>query len=738
MQMMSWVLARLGSRFSLLFEPHHKRVRYCGGGRVHDQPIDLMVGVVEPDGTERVLPFSDRAELLTNCEQFERLNSITFRGYSERYRLKYEFNLHSVFYPQNEPLCTVPAFYMEMRIAPVAGVRGVRGIKPAAKTPDKVKLFIRLAQQGTEITATGDHDGHPGRIDLSYQADLMPPPSGHGHAEAGTARFSERIVSLNPGCVADTDGAGLTLELPVTNDASGIKWRLVWAAHCADPVMASDNDPTDAHDGWRLRYLRDMPTLDDVVDHAIARRDDSLAHSRRLEKLMEQVPLSMTQRHLLNQSFQNFLCNTLWCDRLHNGETDSWFSVWDSAEERHSPVTTQYTASMLYLAMWPGLLVTQFDQWASMTTEHTPSGGACLAYPEDSTAAGHWHDAHRPSPLVENADLLLLLQAYTHWTGDLSAARRHAQVIKRLADYLIWTDRDGTGFPTEQPGDTLTGRPGGVKTYTAVKRAAGLQAAADLMSHLDGNDFAQRCDDIVQAAMTQVEARAWLSDHYAVSVDTTHNQPGGVWLEGEGSLDSKLTREGYAINTGNALLLPALTSQPLLLDQQFLMTDLRNAAREMLGVYGCRLSSVQSDLVSISQNLWRDYLARYLGSTDMPWGQRYWDLQVMSNTGQQSLGYADQYISGVGLFHSVGAAAFGCLMAYPRLIVDWLAPGGARISVNPDRHYPQRWPLFPLADWRAGKIPVCVIDATGNVTIEGETDPVIIHGSNAATTSVIG
>jgi hypothetical protein len=70
-------------------------------------------------------------------------------------------------------------------------------------------------------------------------------------------------------------------------------------------------------------------------------------------------------------------------------------------------------------------------------------------------------------------------------------------------------------------------------------------------------------------------------------------------------------------------------------------------------------------------------------------------------------------------------------------VVDRLAAGGARISVDPDRHYPQRWPLMPLADWKAGKVPVCVVDTQGRVTIEGESDPVIVRG-DAAATGVIG
>ncbi|MDP7693485.1 MAG: hypothetical protein QGG89_16730, partial [Vicinamibacterales bacterium] len=126
MQLMSWMLARLGSRFSLLFEPHRRQVRHSALGCFVDRPVDLTVGLIEPDGRTRVLPFTREGEVFYNPEQFERLNSITYRGYSERYRLRFEFNVHSVMYPQAEALCTLPAFYMEMRLNPAPQVRRTR------------------------------------------------------------------------------------------------------------------------------------------------------------------------------------------------------------------------------------------------------------------------------------------------------------------------------------------------------------------------------------------------------------------------------------------------------------------------------------------------------------------------------------------------------------------------------------------------------------------------------------
>ena len=94
------------------------------------------------------------------------------------------------------------------------------------------------------------------------------------------------------------------------------------------------------------------------------------------------------------------------------------------------------------------------------------------------------------------------------------------------------------------------------------------------------------------------------------------------------------------------------------------------------------------------------------------------------------MGYIDTYINNYLAYNPRGIVVIGHLLAAPRLVIDRLAPGGAYITVDPDRHKPQRWPLLPLADWKAGKIPVCVIDHHGKVTIEGQIDPVIVHGNS--------
>lgn len=743
---MTWQMARLGSRFGLVFEPYQRRVMHSALGRFLDRPLDLMVGLIEPDGTPRVLPFTARhqpGQTLFNCEQFDRVNSITYRGYSEHYRLRFEFNIHSVFYPQDEGLCILPAFYLEMRVNPVERVRWT---KPKGATPDKVKLFIRLARAETTISAAATPDS--AAIELAYDNSLTP-FTGEAHetkqdtASDRRVKVVERIASLNPGCEVAPDGDGLMLELPVSASGSGIKWRLVWAAFCGDPVLevASPKTPDETRIA-RFRYLQEWSSLDEVVTHAIAQRDELLAYSRRFEKIIEQAPMGQSQRHLINQSFQNWLANTFWCDvepvAFKGGIYDKtalqpWFSVWEGNCLFHSTVDVEYNVALVYLALWPQLLAMQFDQWAEHVTEHAASGGVFLSHDMGAATRVTGQAYPHPMEVEENCNYLLLLQAYSHWTGDLALARRHGDLVAQLAKYLLWTDTDHSGFPSEGVANTIDDASPATQysrkqTYLAVKRIASLRAAVDLLARVGHDADASQFEARYEADLRMVELNAWLGDHYAVCVDRSAVGMTDVWTGKPLASDTIAGWDAVSIYTGNAMLLPTMIGQPSLLSTDRLVADLIAGYRECMSRYGCGHTSYEPENVWISQNLWRDHLARYTGMAGPTYAQHYWDLQVMSNTHETSKGFIDTYIGNNLCFYPRGITSIGYFLAHPRLIMDRLAPGGAYITVDPDRSHRQRWPLLPLADWKAGKVPVCVVDSKGGVTIEGAIDPVIIHG----------
>lgn len=745
MQSMTWTIARLGSRFNLLFEPHKKRVMHSALGRFLDQPLDLAVGLVQPDGTERTLPLTVRGDPLSASEQFERFNSITFRGHSPAYRLRFELNVHSVFYPQDDRLCVLPAFYLEMRVSPT---RGLRWVKPEGETPKSVRLFIRIQRPETEITAA-DTDG--GRIELSYRNALTPRLT-DSHETRSQRRdpppdvtVRERIQSLNEGAEPTPEGDGLTLELPVTEEGSGIKWRLVWGAFTGDPVMRFNHggEMLDA----RFRYLRYWDTLEAVMREAIEQRDELLALSRRLEKLMEQAPIDPAQSHLMHLGFQAYLSNTWWCDASSGDGLGpiEWFSVWEGACFFHATLDVEFNVALFYLTMWPELLRVQFGQWAGSVEAHAESGGSYLAHDLGWGTVADAQAYPHPMPVEENANFLLLMQTYCHWTGDPSPAREQADVLASIARYLIWTDRDESGMPSVGIANTIDDAGAAVQysrkqTYLAVKRIAALRAAGDLLrlagSAREGEsesrlELARRCENLAERDASLLESAAWLGDHYAVCVDRSAVCVVDPWTGDPLPYDELPGWDAYSIYTGSALLLPAMINQPPVLEPDRLRLDVASAMREAVGRYGCGHSSADPENVWVSQNLWRDHLAEYLGLKPLP-AQHYWDMQVMSNTAGESRGFIDTYVTNNLSFYPRGIAAIGYLLAGPRLVIDRLAGGGILITINPDRGVAQRWPLLPLADWAAGKIPVCVVQSDGTVHIEGETDPVIIHGKAAS------
>lgn len=738
MQMMSWMVARLGSRFNLLFEPSRRRVMHAALGRLQDQPLDLSVGLIEPDGTERVLPFTAEGDLLANPEQFERINSVTYRGYSEKYSLQFEFNVHSVFYPQEDRLCSMPVFYLEMRVNPVDHVRWA---KPVGDRPKKVKLFLRLRRPDTQITASSAADGQNARLDLTYQNNLLPmhskgkstPKMDLSHMDR-TVPVHERIVSLNTECQVSSVGDGLECELPVSEQGSGIKWRLVWGAHVAEPILDVKRQG-ETHPAT-FRYTDYWKNVDEVLSEAIRTRDDRLALSRRFEKLLEQAPLDVADRHLLNQSFQNWLSNTFWCNVQGVERADrEWFSVWEGACLYHSTVDVEYNVSLVYFSLWPRLLALQLNQWTEHTHHHSESNGRFVSHDIGHGPVAYGQTYPHAMPVEENSNYLLLLQAYTHWTGDRSLIKKHAPVVAELANYLKWTDRDNCGFPSEGLANAIDDAGPAMQfsrkqTYLAIKRACALRAAGDLLTMADMQDEARTFEDTAETDLRKIERDAWLGDHFAVCTDRSAAGVLDAWTEKPLPYEQMPGWDAYSIYTANGLLLPIIIGQPPALGEDRLRKDMISAARENLGRYGCGHTSIEPENVWVSQNLWRDIIAHYLKIPAHVSAQYYWDLQVMSNTGEQSLGYVDSYIGNNLSFYPRGIVSIGNLLSGPRLVIDRLAAGGVYITVDPDRNRPQRWPLLPLADWRAGKIPVCVVDERGQVTIEGKIDPVIVHGSD--------
>jgi len=736
MQLMSWQIARLGSRFGMLFEPYKQRVMHGAMGRLLDRPMDLCVGMVEPDGTERTLPFTTHGKPLVNCEQFERFNSITYRGYSGKHNIRFELNIHSPFYPQHEKLCLLPVFYLEFRMHHVIHARWRQ---QEADKDMNLRLFFRIKRPDTQVFVDGHqihmrYDNH-----LSFNADRSSPfPDTNLPPQAGPKVTAfERIVSLNAEAQPTPEGDGLTIHMPVTMPDQGTKWRLVWCAHVAEP-FAKVSRAGSTYDA-RFRYTDHWSNIDEVVTESLRTRDDHLAHSRRIEKLIQQAPMNIAQQHLVSQAWQTYLANTFWLshedpgikqEKSPQGTRASWFSVLEGSRLMQSNLNAECNAAMFYLGMWPGLLKMLLSQFFERIKPHEPSDGAVVDHDLGSAFEMTGSTYEHPAATEQNADLLSLLQAYTRWTGDTSLVKANYPILTRLAQYLMWSDRDRSGFPSVGTSTSHSSRYSPAfrsspkQTYLAIKRVVGLRAAADLLKHAGTPDVAPAAKAFEQEsdlAVPRIIDEAWYSDHFKVCVDPAFTAEEGQDLANV-----------YCIYNANAELLPLIVGMPTTLPDDLLVKDLASSKRETIRRYGCCNTTVETDHLRISQNLWRDMLARYLHLRWHSSASHYWDMQVMCNTHLQSKGFVDAYITDNLAHYPRGVTALGYLLAGPRLIIDKLAPGssGTYITIDPDRSNAARWPLLPLADWKAGKVPIAVVTDSGDVRIESEIDPIIVHGED--------
>ena len=127
----------------------------------------------------------------------------------------------------------------------------------------------------------------------------------------------------------------------------------------------------------------------------------------------------------------------------------------------------------------------------------------------------------------------------------------------------------------------------------------------------------------------------------------------------------------------------------------------------------------------VSQNIWRDIAAAYLGIDYLDNIERYWALQKYINTEKYG-SFTDVYVFSSDTtsldYYPRGVAAFGLINALAGLQIN--RPEGI-ISIAPLR-VPLRIPLTAFAQWDRGAVPWLVVTREAgqlDVRIEGPDLP---------------
>ncbi len=173
--------------------------------------------------------------------------------------------------------------------------------------------------------------------------------------------------------------------------------------------------------------------------------------------------------------------------------------------------------------------------------------------------------------------------------------------------------------------------------------------------------------------------------------------------------------DGFSIYTTNGMVYPLRTGCELPgVSLRRMRTDVLAATNATLKRYGSPHTNRENNMW-VSQNIWRDIAAAYLGIDMVDNVARYWELQKMINRDKRGC-FTDVYVYGsdsISLdYYPRGTAAFGLIPAVAGLQVDKVA---GLVSVAPLRT-PLRVPLLAYADWSTGKVPWLAISTIGGET----------------------
>ncbi len=698
------VVGRLGSRFSLVFDPDTRHALHSALGRWLDFPTDLAIGVETEDGRVRALPFTQRFPTFEVMEQSLTMCGVVFDARSWELGLRLQVEVMAPFYPRDEWTSLAPLFLFRFTLSPQERIFW----QPAQRATTQGRLFLRLHRPNLHLTSAHD------RLKVNYS---VPKVVWRGERErpedlgqdAELWWCDERIVPLSPNAELLDDGVAFRFDL---SDSRRCQFDLLWCAFVDEPVLTVFGQPA----SFKYRWL--FTDADAVAAFGQRHFADLWRKGQLMEDLIANAGLTKAQADLIRFSFQNFLLNSWWVVRDDGNE---WFSVWEGSCYFHSTVDVEYNDALVYLAFWPELLEMLLDEWSLF--ELQDEVGSFLAHDMGGELEVGKQAYHHPMPVEENANFLLLLHCLWRWTGDDELIKRHSGLAKRLTAYFERSDTTGNGFPNLGVANTIDDASPAVQfareqTYLAVKTLCACHAASQMAEALEEDEWAQQCQRIISRIRRTLDEQAWLGDHYAVCLERSAEGLVDAWT-GEPLSGELVGWDAYSIYTANGLLYLLLSANAPELNWERLRTDIVNAYWQTLTEYGCTHTSADRSNVWVSQNLWRDFVAAYLGVSLPDNASRYLALQTFMNTSGLAKGFIDTYLTNNLCFYPRGITSIGYLFALCGLQID---KGRNEVRLRRTAPYPCWVPLLPLADWERGIVP-----AVRYQLVEGTIEPKLEH-----------
>ncbi len=785
------LLGRLGSRFFINLAPQRLAARVSslgtGTGDLHD-----LVIAIRQDSEIRALPFTDRYPVWESIDQRQTMTAYTYDCSSPALPFKLKARFRAPFYPGDEKISSAPIVFLDLFVKN-QGNRVASGEVLFAIPHKRWFNSSRIKPYDS-----GDVKGYTYSTFYNYEDESI--------------NYVQSKVATEAVCVRGSDTSDIEFKglgksdfddfshdriwdfvspqgYPrVQNDHrfpfftffpkgySGIKWRienlgpgatvskrLVLAGHVSQRILRVKNRSYD-DDTYRFKYTSYFSDLSELLVYAFQESSEMISKSSFFDSTIgsgEFLYLSPTYikefRNLVSYAFQSFLANTWWALSEKGRE---WFSTWEGTDCRfHSTVDVEYNNAWFYLHFFPDLLKRVMDQWILYLKEsregfflsHDMGRGDFVGgqvYPHDM-------------PVEENTNYILLLYKYWKTTGDGGYVRRRFSTVRSLLDFLFRCDTNNNGIPDIHTANTIDDASFALQfsrdqTYLGVKCLAAYHAGAKLAELVRDWEYLRRCKSRIMQINQTLEGESWLSDRFVVSLD---------------SRCADRERDAYSIYASNGLVYLLSSDFTCGLSSQNIdriKKDLATSSINTKAKFGSVHTSYDSRKQWLSQNMWRDQAALFLGvpvegRDTLMMVRRYWDAllyfarylnggfwDVVVYSGAVVKGASLQYSGvfycgeavnaqgaakfpgnsiaskgisasalGQGLgYYPRGTAALGLLSAAAGISLD--VPGD-RLFYRPSTK-PVKVPIFERADWHnpdsSKRVPVISFTKDGTVSFK--------------------
>ncbi len=684
------VVSRLGARFALNFRPVQKNVKLSPLGRFFDAEAKLCVGVRLGNET-RILPFSDEYPAFPFIDQELTPTSVKFHCNDVELGVYALIEFISPFRPRDEKKSGAPFFFVKATVE-YRGSTKMEGDAFLNQQDNQVEAEFILSLHGE--TLKKDRMLPDGFV-LSMISSIDPELAEQKWLnktkgkEFSSAPYKGEIGVFCKGAEACGNGLKKTFtavkHVPVVLNA-------VIGAFTNEKVF-NINDVL-----YRFYYTQWFSSVEEVAQFAMENMDELQDSSSLFENAVTEACGGHAMSHLVSMAFQTYLCNSWW---MINEKGEEWYTAWEGNCAYHSTIDVEYNIAPFYLLFWPELLEKLLAQWKDY---ERPEG--YMPHDIGKFLVGKGMEYSHDMEVEETCNYILLVYALYRYTGKKELLASYYPQIKRLANYVKRSDTTGNGFPNEGTATTFDDACPAVQyskeqSYLAIKAYSALCAAGELAREMGETGLADSYEEQRAKIQKTLDSRAWLGDHYAVCIDKNADGIVNVWT-GEKMSGEMEGWDAYSIYCTNGLLYLFMTGTSFDLNREHLKQDIVNATRKSMIHFACKHSS--SDNTNnfwISQNLWKDMTAAYLGVDMTDFAEKYWESQLSCN--QQ--GFRGCFVDSstlAGLFcYPRGITALGMFYACAGITVN---EQKKEISMAPVK-LPYKTFLFSFADWQNGVIP---------------------------------